>query len=140
MVCKIGNFAFWKGANQRFAFLVVFLLSLLAPLGVSATDLEFTWNSNVESDMAGYRVYEAATPGNYTFGLGQEVLGVAHIGGGAESGRLTDVGDGTYYFVVTAFDNSGNESGPSNEVMILVDTLSPVMPEGLKVSVVITME
>ena len=41
----------------------------------------------------------------------------------------------SYYFVITAFDTSGNESGKSNEVVATVDFESPGSPTSLTVTV-----
>jgi hypothetical protein len=63
------------------------------------------------NDLAGFKIYDGSSPGQYS--------------------AVTDVGDvtefttdpypvGTYYFSVTAYDSSGNESTFSNEVVITI--------------------
>jgi hypothetical protein len=40
-----------------------------------------------------------------------------------------DLPPGTYYFAVTAFDNTGNESGPSNEAMKIIASPVEQLPD-----------
>jgi len=47
---------------------------------------------------------------------------------GATARRNTTVPDGTYYYVVQAFDAAGNRSNNSNEAMVLVDAGIPTKP------------
>jgi hypothetical protein len=67
-----------------------------------------SWNANTEPDLAGYRVYHDTTSGIYTdvVTLG---LVTSYQWGGLTGGQ-------THYFVVTAFDTSGNESARSVQV------------------------
>jgi len=71
-----------------------------------------SWDANTESDVVGYRVYYGTNPGSYlqVRGAGVEVTsGTGYT--------VTGLGSGVrYYFAVTAFDGSGNESGYSREV------------------------
>ena len=90
----------------------------------------FTWNANTESDLEGYHLYRSPTSGQYTFGSNW----VADIPAGTETIDYT-APEGTWYFVLTAYDTSGNESGPSNEVTLVVpDTTPPADPNGLQCS------
>jgi fibronectin type 3 domain-containing protein len=69
-----------------------------------------TWNANTESDLAGYKVYRATAPGAYG-------APIATLQGNVTGYVATGLQVGTtYYFVVTAYDNAGNESAYSNEV------------------------
>jgi fibronectin type 3 domain-containing protein len=83
-------------------------LQLNAPTTSSAT---LTWNANTESDLAGYKVYRRATS------TGSYGAPIATIPAGTVSYQATGLAAGTtYYFVVTAYDSTGNESPFSNEV------------------------
>lgn len=76
-----------------------------------------TWNENKELDLAGYYVYRST-------------------GSDRDFKRLTDklltrttysdetVTSGTYYYVITAVDQSGNESAHSQEKKVLVENLN----------------
>lgn len=65
-----------------------------------------SWNPNTEPDLAGYKVYYGTTSRSYTTSIDV---------GNQTTYTVTGLGFGTYYFAVTAYDISGNESGYSNE-------------------------
>ena len=111
---------------KKIALLFVTLLCLIAT-PVLAMDVNFAWDANSESDLAGYRLYQSGTSGSYTYGSGNEV---AEISAGTETCTI-DVADGTWYWVLTAYDTNGNESGPSNEVSASVDQTAPAPPVNL---------
>ena len=60
-------------------------------------------------DLAGYRVHYGTSPGNYT-----EIVDIGMVDPTTYTVRNLTSGN-TYYFVVTAYDTSRNESDPSNE-------------------------
>lgn len=91
-----------------------------------AATVTLNWNANTESDLAGYKVYQATSSGGYT-ATSTDV-------GKVTSKTLTIPDDGNRYFVVTAYDNSGNESVYSNEVSYL-DKKKPVAPTNLTITV-----
>ena len=69
-----------------------------------------TWNANTDTDLAGYKVYRGTSSGTYT-------APVATIPKGTTSYTATGLQTGTtYFFIITAYDNAGNESLHSNEV------------------------
>ena len=89
-----------------------------APSGLSATsgdaELSLSWNSTGASDLDGYRLYRAESSISSAEGM-KPVSGSAPI----SETSLTDseVTNGTtYYYRVTAVDESGNESSMSSEV------------------------
>ena len=93
----------------RWKSLIIFLgMGLLLAAPLKACTVEVSWNANTESDLTGYKVYYGTEPGVYytSFDVGNvteyEVSGLT-------------IGT-TYYFVVTAYDDNGNESDPSEEV------------------------
>jgi subtilisin family serine protease len=101
------------------------------PTGLGATggngSVSLNWNNNGESDLAGYRVYRSTSSGG----------GYSAISGLITNSNMTDngVSNGTtYYYVVTAEDNSGNESGNSGQASATPsggDTTPPANPTGL---------
>jgi chitodextrinase len=71
-----------------------------------------TWDAVTYPTLSGYRVYYGTSPGNYLQSAGQGI----NVGN-VTTYPVTGLSSGTrYYFAVTAFDSSGNESGFSNEV------------------------
>jgi hypothetical protein len=82
-----------------------------APTGVPAGggdgQVSLNWADNGESDLAGYRVYRSTTSGS---GYSQ----IASPGASAYTDNGVTNGT-TYYYVVTAYDTSDNESGYSTE-------------------------
>jgi hypothetical protein len=82
-------------------------------LGAAASDgfgaqVTLAWNANAESDLGGYRVHHGTTSGSYSVHI--DVHNVTTY-------TVTGLTEGqTYYFVATAYDTSGNESGYSNQV------------------------
>ncbi len=94
-------------------------LFLLVPGVVrGASDVSFEWDANTEPDLAGYRLYQSTTSGQYTYGV---TTAVKTIPVGTTTATVDVPVDGVYFWVVTAFDNGGNESGPSNEVTEVLD-------------------
>jgi len=91
--------------------------------------LYFGWTPNVEEDLAGYRLYQTITPTQYVYGLEHAVAWVSGLPGQTRN-IVLDVDhvpgtEETYYWVLTAYDTSGNESGPSNEVSYYIDEVRP---------------
>lgn len=96
-----------------------FNVSVGDAVGVNRGYAIIDWDANTEPDLAGYRVYQGTTSGVYS------PVELPYNGGTADYydvGNVTsymvlnlDFGT-TYYFVVTAYDTSNNESLPSAEV------------------------
>jgi len=119
--------------NIAIGFFVVVLLCIWATLASAATSsVSFAWNANTEPDLAGYRLWQGAAVG----GPYSAVLTVGKV----QTATLNGVVDGTHYFVLTAYDTMGNESGYSNEVWKKFDTVKPGGPTGLVITVVVTVQ
>jgi hypothetical protein len=98
-----------------------------APQGIVATiqpgpapgsvAVELSWSINVESDLAGYRVYRSQQEGTRGALLTPELLpSPAYRDNSVLSGQR-------YWYTVTAVDRSGNESAPS--LAVAVDVAQP---------------
>ncbi|MEO5657789.1 MAG: fibronectin type III domain-containing protein [Nitrospiria bacterium] len=95
-------------------------LSLLYTHQVSAADAILSWDPNPETDLGGYKVYYGTASGAY---------GAPLTVGNTTTSTVGGLGPGTYYFSVTAYNTSGNESGFSNEVSkTIADTSSDTTP------------
>ena len=74
----------------------------------TANSATLQWAANSEPDLAGYKVYQGTTAGSY--GPSIDVKNVTTY-------RPSNLQVGhTYFFAITAYDLSGNESPPSEEV------------------------
>lgn len=105
-----------------------FALNVVPSWAVDATctqqkDCKFTWDANPEPDMKEYHLY---------------VRGILEVYGDAPSlviphpttevpafATTLNLPDGEYAVMVRAVDQSGNESGNSNELTVLADATPP---------------
>jgi len=77
--------------------------------------VSLAWTANAEGDLQGYRIYYGTQPGTY-----QQARGTGLSAGASTQYKVTGLLRGTvYYFAITAFDGSGNESSYSNEVSLM---------------------
>jgi hypothetical protein len=91
--------------------------------------INLIWNNNVETDLAGYRMYQSVPPStNWTF-VGSSVTNVITV---------TNTITALQKFRVTALNTAGLESLPSNECS--VNTVAPNSPGMLRLqSVTVTL-
>ena len=101
-------------------FLKYLLLLMLLPTVIFAASVRVSWQANTESDLAGYKIYYGTQAGSYS-----TTINVANV----LQYSLTGLSEGsTYYFAVTAYDQSGNESSFSTEVPLVVsDKTAPTL-------------
>ncbi len=87
------------------------------------------WTASTSTDVGGYNIYWGTVAG-----VNLDGVNVGNILEWDPSSVMTN--DGTYYFIVTAYDTSPdkNESGKSNEVSILKDTVAPEPPTNVNYS------
>jgi hypothetical protein len=101
-----------------------FLLAALLLCGagdVSADTLRVTWASNIESDLAGYRLRFGTQSGMTTTVLNLPATANQYVADIFEPGL-------TYYFSLQAFDLAGNVSPPSVEVSARVPVTPGLLP------------
>ena len=93
----------------------------------SANSATLQWAANSESDLAGYKVYQGNTAGSY---------GPAIDAGNTTNYIASNLQPGlTYYYAVTAYDISGNESPPSDEVSkYIVDSSLDLTPPSISLT------
>ena len=103
------------------------ILAILAIAGIAqAATVQVTWNPNTEPDLSGYKLYHGTASGQYG-----EPVDVGNVTGHVM--EITPEYGATYYFALTAYDTSGNESGYSDEASCFVpDGRAPEKPTGLK--------
>ena len=109
---------------------LIFVMMLCLSLPALAADITISWDApttnadgTLLTDLAGYKIYVSKSPGIYT-DAGIDV-------GNVLTKTLTNFCEGTYYFVATAYDTSGNESTYSNEVSKIIK-IAPAAPTGLR--------
>jgi len=82
----------------------------LAAAAVSSSQIDLTWTANTESDLNRYNVYRSNSSGGSYTRIGQASK--------STSPKYSDTGlqeATTYYYVVAAVDNSGNQSAYSGQ-------------------------
>ena len=104
------------------------LWTLVLVLGSEAVEIHISWDINTESDLEGYRVYMGDNPGGPYTRLNTSV-------DNSYTWKVVDPIEKLVYFVVTAYDTSGNESGYSNEANIYVDNVAPENPTGTTIQI-----
>jgi len=78
--------------------------------------VEIDWHANTEPDLAGYWLYQSEVSGRYT-----KSKRVLEISAGIETCTVGSLRPGTYFWVLTAFNASMNESDYSREVSAVLD-------------------
>ena len=94
--------------------LLLFLLSCCMMVStLHAASVSLTWNANTESDLAGYKIYLRTLPST---DYGSAVFSGLPSNPSSPQKTISNLVEGrSYGAIVTAYDNAGNESGPSNE-------------------------
>lgn len=100
-----------------FQFLIVMFYLFFSEI-VLAAQIRLAWNQNTELDLGGYKVY---------YGKASRVYGNSVDAGNVVNFILDGLtSNQTYYIVITAYDNAGNESVFSTEVSgIAIDVVTP---------------
>ena len=84
-------------------------LTIAAATQPTTGTVTLSWSPNSESDLAGYKVYRATSSGGYGAPIATLTAGTnQYVSSGLAKGF-------TYFFVITAYDQAGNESPYSSE-------------------------
>ena len=94
-----------------FKFLLLALVCIHFP-ALAEKSIALAWDASEDDSVTGYNVHYGTVSGEYT-----DVISVGNITTVTVSGLVEGV---TYFFVVTAFNESGLESEPSNEILYSV--------------------
>lgn len=82
------------------------------PASIATTSAQFEWDPNTETDLAGYKIYKGTSSGQYGVPIATlPASSTSYEADGLQKGS-------TYFFVVTAYDTSGNEGPLSAELSI----------------------
>ena len=103
-----------------------------------ALDVTLAWDANTEPDLAGYVIYYGTEPSDAYDGVGA-ANGDSPIDMPLDQDEdpdpsvvqftVYDLPEGTHFFVVTAYNTEGLESGFSNEASTASDELSAPAPQ-----------
>jgi uncharacterized repeat protein (TIGR02543 family) len=114
----------WNFATRTVAGLAFLFIGLFSSPAFSASSVQLTWDASPEPDLKGYNVYMGTSQGSYntTKNIG---LNPSFVFQNLSQGM-------TYYFTVTAYDQTNNESLPSEEVSVKIpDIITPTTPGNL---------
>ena len=119
----------------------LFVLCVVQGAAAENVTINIEWKQVLTEDFGGWNVYMSDTP--TVLPIESNLLTkITYAGAPQEkytSAQPVMVAQGTekkLYFILTAFDEEGNESEPSNEVSATMDFLPPDSPFGLIISVV----
>jgi hypothetical protein len=115
------RFLYWSHKNQSGRVLMISLFWVMVLLHANslatAGSATLSWTApttNLDgtplTDLAGYKVYLGTVSGVYGV-----PIDVGFIASSSPSYTVSNLGTGTYYFAVTAYDSTGLESSLSNE-------------------------
>ena len=110
-----------QGASRRGMVRVCsWLVAAWIPMIASAFNATLEWDANTETDLAGYKTYYG--PGSRTY---TNIVDVGNV----TSNRLFALTPGaTYFFAVTAYNTSGDESDFSDEIAYTVPSSGNAPP------------
>lgn len=106
--------------------LFILLILLIVFSSAAMYQIKFSWDANTEPDLAGYKLYRSQESGVYP----EQAFKIMPYD--ATSDIVENINFGIpQYFVITAFDQAGKESGYSNEVAFFPDPndISDLPPE-----------
>lgn len=111
--------------------MVVLVMLMLFSMNISFADrlATFSWDANIESDLAGYKLYEKLIDNNYVLVVDVGVTTTHPL-------IIADNLEHTY--VLTAYDTVNNESGYSEEavaVAVPIDTTAPGIVEAFNINI-----
>ena len=95
--------------------LITIIALLFFPGLLLAAGVHLRWDPSVSPGVTGYKVYFGNA--SRTYGTPIKIANVTEY-------TVTNLSDGTWFFAVTATDDNGNESGFSNEVSKVINTLA----------------
>lgn len=95
--------------------LTIFFLTAFISLAENAQGAFLRWSANTEADLIGYRIYYGTSSRNYDRVVAPGTVTEYYLG------RLSLLENTPYYFSLTAYDSTGNESGFSPEILVILD-------------------
>jgi regulation of enolase protein 1 (concanavalin A-like superfamily) len=103
------NFCVMASTRQRVVILAGLIIALCATsFCARAATATLGWNASTSGGVAGYKVYQGTSSGNYTSSI--------NAGNATQATASNLVSGTTYYFAVTAYTGAGAESAYSTEI------------------------
>jgi len=112
-----GRLALGAARSSSWLALLVPALITLCTTAQAQQSLTLAWDLSLDPSVAGYNVYYGGTSGTYT--------NMTSAGNAPQFAITGLLGGTTYFFVVTAYDASGDESPFSDEIMSTI----PILPQ-----------
>lgn len=105
------------------AIFILFAATLYAKTG----NITLGWDRNTDTDLEGYKLYRSDVSGDYSGITPVDIMGNPN----KYTMQIEMEHAIPNYYVLTAFDTSGNESEYSNQVMhiVFIDDISPHSPQ-----------
>jgi hypothetical protein len=103
----IDNFFRNHAAKVFLLHLLIYMVTLIALPALATESVPLLWNPNVDSNVAGYKIYYGGVSQVYT-----NSVDVGNVTNATISGLTENT---TYYFAAKTYDASGDESGFSDE-------------------------
>jgi len=120
--------------------MVLIAVMVLALTGISIADnktLTFQWDQVWEPDVTGWKLYYGTAPGTYGTPIDIPLANATQTGTLPTGERIYQANatfnvpagsSVTYYFALSCYDSSANESGRSNEINKTIDFKAPSVP------------
>jgi hypothetical protein len=126
------------GALIAICLLLAFAMSGSAQAGTE--QITFAWEQTITPDFGGWKIYSSPTAGGPYTQVGGDIIFTAAQTTYTHQAQivLPDNAETTLFFIVRAFDKTGNLSGPSNEVSHVFDFVGPPAPGNLNITLVVT--
>ena len=106
--------------------ILILAILLLPVLCFAGTNVSFRWDANSEPDLAGYKLYRGMSSGGPYYHVKDISPSLTEI-------TDMDVPDGEWFWVLTAYDTEGLESGYSDEQTTILDSTPPDPPQNLTI-------
>lgn len=109
-------------------YFLIFLFTIVSSFAENSATL--AWDPNIESDLAGYKLYWGPSTGNY-----MHVFDVGNVTQYKLFGFTPEV---VNFFAVTAYNADGLESDFSNEISVPFSAVHPIPSAPLNVTLTLT--
>ena len=123
--------------KKYFSLLIIIIMIWTIPVFAQSYNLTFAWDKNIETDLAGYRLYKSDQSNIYDPNTYIEIdlPGLVDPNNPIYELKNIPTSSGKLYYVLTAYDTWNNESPYSNEISFEPDVMSPASPSNLSISV-----